>query len=40
MVVRVAEEFVAAGLYTAKEGDVIIAKAEEAERELDPGRTP
>ena len=39
VVVQVAEGFLAAGLYTAAEGDVIIAKAKVTERELDPGRT-
>ncbi|RYP13973.1 hypothetical protein DL765_006639 [Monosporascus sp. GIB2] len=39
-VTSTAEAFVAAGVYTVEERDVIVAKAGEAERELSPGYTP
>lgn len=35
-----ADEFVAAGVYTAEERDVIVEKAKAAEQELDPGKAP
>ncbi|EOO02510.1 putative secreted protein [Phaeoacremonium minimum UCRPA7] len=38
-VTSTADSFVALGIYTAEERDVIVAKADEAERELDPGYT-
>ncbi|RYO98431.1 hypothetical protein DL764_007091 [Monosporascus ibericus] len=40
VVTSTAEAFVAAGVYTTEERDMIVAKAGEAEQELAPGYTP